>query len=52
MEIETSITSAKSEATMMLILPLVLVILMSTMGSGFLTRFSPRPSAGLRPRWA
>ena len=36
MEIETSITSAKSEATMMLILPLVLVILMSTMGSGFL----------------
>lgn len=36
MEIETSITSAKSEAYMMLVLPLVLVILMSAMGSGFL----------------
>lgn len=36
MEIETGITSAKSEATMMLILPLVLVVVMSTMGSGFL----------------
>lgn len=36
MEIETSITSAKSEAYMMLVLPLVLVIVMSAMGSGFL----------------
>lgn len=37
MEIETSIASAKSEAYMMLVLPLVLVILMSSMGSGFLS---------------
>lgn len=36
MEIETGITSAKSEAYMMLVLPLVLVVLMSCMGSGFL----------------
>ena len=36
MEIETSITSAKSEAYMMLVLPLVLIIVMSAMGSGFL----------------
>ena len=36
MEIETGITAAKSEAYMMLILPLVLVILMSVIGSGFL----------------
>lgn len=36
MEIETNITSAKSEAYMMLVLPLVLVVLMSMMGSGFL----------------
>lgn len=36
MEIETSITSAKSEAYMMLVLPLVLVVVMSAMGSGFL----------------
>lgn len=36
MEIETSIMSAKSEAYMMLILPLVLVVVMSAMGSGFL----------------
>ncbi len=36
MEIETSITSAKSEAYMMLVLPLVLVAVMSIMGSGFL----------------
>ncbi len=36
MEIETSITSAKSEAYMMLVLPLILVVLMSSMGSGFL----------------
>ncbi len=35
-EIETSITSAKSEAYMMLVLPLLLVVLMSVMGSGFL----------------
>lgn len=36
MEIETSITSAKSEAYMMLVLPLVLVVLLSAVGSGFL----------------
>lgn len=36
MEIETGITSAKSEAYMMLVLPLVLIVVMSTMGSGFL----------------
>lgn len=36
MEIETGITAAKSEATMMLVLPLVLVVVMSSMGSGFL----------------
>ena len=36
MEIETSITSAKSEAYMMLVLPLVLILVMSAMGSGFL----------------
>lgn len=36
MEIETAITSAKSEAYMMLVLPLLLVVVMSVMGSGFL----------------
>ena len=36
MEIQTEINSAKSEAYMMLILPLVLVAMMSTMGSDFL----------------
>ncbi len=36
MEIETNITSAKSEAYMMLVLPLVLIVVMSAMGSGFL----------------
>lgn len=36
MEIETSITSAKSEAYMMLVLPLVLVVVMSSVGSGFM----------------
>lgn len=36
MEIETNITSAKSEAYMMLVLPLVLIVVMSMMGSGFL----------------
>lgn len=36
MEIETTITSAKSEAYMMLILPLILVIVMSTMGAGLM----------------
>ena len=36
MEIETSITSAKSETNMMLVLPLILIITMSVMGSGFL----------------
>lgn len=35
-EVETVISSAKSEAYMMLIMPLVIVIAMSTMGSGFL----------------
>lgn len=36
MEIETNISSAKSEAYTMLILPLILVVAMSVMGSGFL----------------
>ena len=36
LEIQTEINSAKSEAYMMLVLPLVLVIMMSTMGSGFM----------------
>ncbi len=36
MEIETTITSAKSEAYMMLVLPLVLIVVMSAMGSDFL----------------
>lgn len=36
MEIETSITAAKSEAYMMLVLPLILVVLMSVMGSGLM----------------
>lgn len=36
MEIETGITSAKSEAYMMLVLPLVLVVMMSCMGSGLM----------------
>ena len=36
MEIETGIAAAKSEAYMMLVLPLVLIIVMSTMGSDFL----------------
>ena len=36
MEIQTSITSSKSEAYMMLIMPLVIVIAMSAMGSGFM----------------
>lgn len=36
MEIQTEINSAKSEAYMMLVLPLVLVAMMSTMGSDFL----------------
>ena len=36
MEIETSITSAKSEAYAMLILPLVVVVAMSLMGGGLL----------------
>lgn len=36
MEIETGITAAKSEAYMMLVLPLVLIVVMSTMGSDFL----------------
>lgn len=35
-EVETVISSAKSEAYMMLVMPLVIVIAMSTMGSGFL----------------
>lgn len=36
MEIETSISSAKTEAYMMLVLPLVLIVMMSTMGSDFM----------------
>ena len=36
MEIETGITAAKSEAYMMLVLPLVLIVVMSSMGSDFL----------------
>ncbi len=36
MEIETGIASAKSEAYMMLVLPLVLIVVMSSMGSDFL----------------
>ncbi len=36
MEIETSITSAKSEAYTMLILPLILIIVMGNMGGGFM----------------
>ena len=36
MEIETSITSAKSETNTMLVLPLIIIIAMSAMGSGFL----------------
>ena len=35
-EIETGITSAKSETSMMLIMPIVIVIAMSAMGGGFL----------------
>lgn len=36
MEIETTITSAKSEAYMMLVLPLLLVFIMSTMGGSLM----------------
>jgi len=36
MEIETAITAAKSEAYMMLVLPLVIVIAMSSMGGGLM----------------
>lgn len=36
LEIETTITSAKSEAYMMLVLPLVLIVVMSSIGSDFL----------------
>lgn len=36
MEIQTSITSSKSEAYMMLVMPLVIVIAMSAIGSGFM----------------
>lgn len=36
MEIETSITSAKSEAYMMLVLPLVIVVAMTSMGGGLM----------------
>ena len=36
MEIETTITSAKSEAYMMLVLPILLIVVMSVMGSDFL----------------
>lgn len=36
MEIETSITSAKSEAYMMLVLPLIVVVAMTSMGGGLM----------------
>lgn len=36
MEIETSISAAKSEAYMMLILPLIIVVVMSAMGGGLM----------------
>ncbi len=36
MEIETTITSAKSETNTMLVLPLIIIVAMSVMGSGFL----------------
>ena len=36
MEIETTISSAKSEAYTMLILPLVLILVMTSMGSGLM----------------
>lgn len=49
MEIETSITSAKSEAYMMLVLPLVIVVAMTSMGGGLIdslfTTFVGRLSA-------
>jgi tight adherence protein B len=43
MEIETSITSAKSETYMMLVLPLIIIIAMSGMGSGFLDTLFTTP---------
>ena len=49
MEIETSITSAKSEAYMMLVLPLVIVVAMTSMGGGLMdslfTTFTGRLAA-------
>lgn len=49
MEIETSITSAKSEAYMMLVLPLVIVVAMTAMGGGLMdslfTTFTGRLAA-------
>ncbi len=36
MEIETNITSAKSEAYMMLVLPLILIVVMGSMGGGLM----------------
>lgn len=49
MEIETSITSAKSEAYMMLILPLIIVVAMTSMGGGLMdslfTTFTGRLAA-------
>jgi len=42
MEIETNITSAKSEAYQMLVLPLILIIVMGAMGGGLMdTLFQP-----------
>lgn len=43
-EVETVISSAKSEAYMMLVMPLIIVIAMSTMGSGFLGALFTEPS--------
>ena len=49
MEIETSITSAKSEAYMLLVLPLVIVVAMTSMGGGLMdslfTTFTGRLAA-------
>lgn len=43
MEIETNITSAKSETNTMLVLPLIIIIAMSVMGSGFLDSLFTTP---------
>ena len=43
MEIETTITSAKSETNTMLVMPLIIIIAMSAMGSGFLDALFTTP---------